>query len=558
MHVLPRYRPDPHGVSPPSSPEAEAALPQRPARPDISPVEDDMRSHQRQLRIGSRPPPAAAPHPSKHAQPRQFAGGWPPSTSIPIMRRERRWKQAPPAAAPRTAHAPPEGHQAQGRQSPPTAPQYVTADRSHPSGHPSGLPRDAPDPGDPNGDDGQALGLTTTTIVSQNARSAKTPPVSLGHRMRHFGRHRPEPVQERPPWNGPSGRQTLAAPVYDDRSVAPLRVPQKNNAPTERARDHHHPRGNPSVSTWDDQTPRDNTPPVASDVSRPRAASAAHDIVEQGLPQESLGQTSNPDEESHATSPAAAATSPSHPTSTSPYIPEPPALPVKSDRRIRRKPPPQSGLPSPDSPRDAHLSTVQAPDSAAQPAEEDAAAPPTEGAPSPGHEQAREARAPPPPSHFSITTYSASPPVSRHSSEADGPAASQKSAASSRHRAKASDGAPSLGKALPPAPPEMVDPADRVSLLSAKLDGLAHRRRNIKLSIKQMTELMPADRLLESSSVLRKREEEKRKVERLKDELAEVQQQEYDLGLKLHRAYKRQDREDGFESGTLWVRRVTG
>ena len=114
----------------------------------------------------------------------------------------------------------------------------------------------------------------------------------------------------------------------------------------------------------------------------------------------------------------------------------------------------------------------------------------------------------------------------------------------------------SLGKALPPAPPEMVENGDRIEMMQAKLSGLSHRRNNINMSIKQMTELMPADRLIQSSAVLRKREEEKQKVERLKEELAEIQQEEYDLGLKLYRAYKRQDRESEFESGKLWVRRM--
>jgi hypothetical protein len=115
----------------------------------------------------------------------------------------------------------------------------------------------------------------------------------------------------------------------------------------------------------------------------------------------------------------------------------------------------------------------------------------------------------------------------------------------------------SIDKALPLAPPEMVDTSDRITLLSARLSGLANRRNNLNRSIKQMTELMPTDSLMASADVLKKREEEKQKVERLREELANVQQEEYELGLKLHRAYKRQDRDGDYESGTLWVRRVT-
>ncbi|KAH6856394.1 hypothetical protein B0I37DRAFT_74855 [Chaetomium sp. MPI-CAGE-AT-0009] len=125
-----------------------------------------------------------------------------------------------------------------------------------------------------------------------------------------------------------------------------------------------------------------------------------------------------------------------------------------------------------------------------------------------------------------------------------------------RPSSRASD----INKTLPPAPPEAsADQAqDRVGLLNAQLRALANRRININRSIQQMTELMPTDKLMNSAEVVRKRESEKRKVEALRQELADVQREEYELGLKLHRAYKRQDRDADWEPTTLWVRRVTG
>ena len=125
-----------------------------------------------------------------------------------------------------------------------------------------------------------------------------------------------------------------------------------------------------------------------------------------------------------------------------------------------------------------------------------------------------------------------------------------------RPSSRASD----INKTLPPAPPEQsADQAhDRVGLLNAQLRALANRRININRSIQQMTELMPTDKLMNSVEVVRKRESEKRKVEILRGELADVQREEYELGLKLHRAYKRLDREAEWEPTTLWVRRVTG
>ena len=115
----------------------------------------------------------------------------------------------------------------------------------------------------------------------------------------------------------------------------------------------------------------------------------------------------------------------------------------------------------------------------------------------------------------------------------------------------------SIHKNLPPAPPE-TSAKDRVAMLNAQLSGLAQRRINIGRSIKQMTELMPTDNLLATPDVLSKREMEKRKVEGLRTDLAEIQREEYEIGLKLHRAYKRLDKNAEYEPTTLWVRRVTG
>jgi len=112
-----------------------------------------------------------------------------------------------------------------------------------------------------------------------------------------------------------------------------------------------------------------------------------------------------------------------------------------------------------------------------------------------------------------------------------------------------------VNKSLPPAPPEQTA-EDRIALLHAQLSALANRRINIERSIKQMTELMPVDTLLSSAETIRRREEEKKKVEALKDELDEVKREEHELGMKLHRAVRRLERE-GLETPTLWIRRVT-
>ena len=73
-----------------------------------------------------------------------------------------------------------------------------------------------------------------------------------------------------------------------------------------------------------------------------------------------------------------------------------------------------------------------------------------------------------------------------------------------------------------------------------------------------MTEMMPTDNITLTTEVRRKRDAEKLKVEGLREEEADVRQQEHDLGLKLHRAWKRKDKDAAYEPTGLWVRRVTG
>ncbi|KAG5980566.1 hypothetical protein E4U55_003905 [Claviceps digitariae] len=126
---------------------------------------------------------------------------------------------------------------------------------------------------------------------------------------------------------------------------------------------------------------------------------------------------------------------------------------------------------------------------------------------------------------------------------------------SSDHDGRSSAG--SMSKPLPLAPNQGKS-GDLVSQLDAQISALFFRRVNIEKSIKQMTELMPRDILLASEQVMRKREEEKQKVDNLRLELAEIQREEHELGLKLYRARKRQEKEADFESTPLWVSRVAG
>lgn len=119
-----------------------------------------------------------------------------------------------------------------------------------------------------------------------------------------------------------------------------------------------------------------------------------------------------------------------------------------------------------------------------------------------------------------------------------------------------------MDKDLPPAPTlapaSATTTGDRINQLNSLLQDLANRRLNINRAIRQMTELMPQDNLMLPNEVRRKREAEKLKIEELNLKLADIGREEHDLGMKLHRAYKKLDQQTEYEPTTLWVRRATG
>ena len=109
-------------------------------------------------------------------------------------------------------------------------------------------------------------------------------------------------------------------------------------------------------------------------------------------------------------------------------------------------------------------------------------------------------------------------------------------------------------KSLPQSPPEIAA-IDRVAGLQAKIDNLYRRKANLKTVIHELTHVIqPSSIAYDTAS----RQEIKKTVDGLNKELDEVTKEEYDTGLRLHRASKRQDNNDSiYEPTGLWVRRVT-
>lgn len=421
-------------------------------------------------------------------------------------------------------------------------------------------------------------------------------------------------ASSRPGWRGASGRTAIVEPVRDNLQVAPLKIAPKNPkrvvSPTSSAT-------SPAAAQPLERSMRGQTPPVSPPGAETAAGSRSRETIRKVVPSSQLATPAEPKHESHGPSYPSPPLSGSFDRSDAPSVA---AKQLQSsitsttlDAGSRQALDPTTSIHRKPPPGHAHQESVSSVYSQAS----HAPPPPPAHSANPGTLAPGDPWAQPA-SRFSITTYATSaadntpreslddfdhrPPVpdtplqyresphvpARDNAYMSSPfqpppppsaAAQQRAAAAAGtttvHPAlrgtalaprttadRPSSIASSINKSLPPAPPETSagETRDRVAMLNARLQGLGNRRINITRSIKQMTELMPAgDGMFErNADVARRREEERRKVEVLRDELAEVQREEYELGLRLHRAYKRMEREDNFEGTALWVRRVTG
>jgi hypothetical protein len=110
-------------------------------------------------------------------------------------------------------------------------------------------------------------------------------------------------------------------------------------------------------------------------------------------------------------------------------------------------------------------------------------------------------------------------------------------------------------KSLPKTPAELTS-VDLITALQAQQDDLFNQRSNINRLIRDLERQEPQNPLV---SDIRARREKEKRLGALKDDLAEVAREEYDTNLRLHRAWKRREKEDPSSGPSiLWVRRVTG
>ncbi|KAH7163194.1 hypothetical protein B0J13DRAFT_31685 [Dactylonectria estremocensis] len=534
-------RPTGLDISPPSSPDLGATF-QAVYHEDVSPIDESPDQSQHELLYGDR-----------NAHPRE------PRSHIPTMRREKLAEREIAATKLRGSNS-----------------KDVLRDP-----HSDAIQHTweaGPDPMRGANAGRPEFGLTTTVTGPQGQRSGNPAP-TFGQRMRQLTRGKTESVENRPPWNGASGRAPLVEPVRDDLEVAPLGMARRNSKRGGRTGGVPPETSNTAAATVRRLLPSRSNQKLKETSKTPSPEPISHGALSHAYPSPPYNDSLI--SQSQAPVPA------NHPAQAKPRL-----GPSDPSKAIRRKPSPSTHISS----HQPHHSTSSSTYTAYTDQSVATYVPPLTTA-KPSSPFSPEDPWVPPPSRFSVTTCNTVIPDSPRSIDEDRPpmpppppqlpsvmdrrrpvpggestrspkddpvVISIKSTLTSGKRAvgQADSDRPvsiaSTTKDLPLAPPEVQSANDRVAFLNARLLSLGNRRININRGIKQMTELMPRDNLMSSTEVLRKREIEKKKVEDLKEELAEIQREEYDLGLKLYRANKRLERESDFEGSALWVRRATG
>lgn len=111
-------------------------------------------------------------------------------------------------------------------------------------------------------------------------------------------------------------------------------------------------------------------------------------------------------------------------------------------------------------------------------------------------------------------------------------------------------------KGLPVEPPqEQQQPKDRIEALEERQNTLIRRKTNITTIIDELNLVFqPTSTAYDMTA----REEVKKTIGGLNNELSEIRREEHEIGLKLLRAWKKRDEQDLYGGGTgLWVKRVT-
>lgn len=112
----------------------------------------------------------------------------------------------------------------------------------------------------------------------------------------------------------------------------------------------------------------------------------------------------------------------------------------------------------------------------------------------------------------------------------------------------------STSKLLPPTP-TITEAADKIENLDAQLESLHRRKHNIVRIVANLEASLKKNAVVYD---MWKRREVEKNITNQKLELDEISQEIHEIGLQLHRAQRKRDREGGYEACTgLWIKRVT-
>ena len=86
------------------------------------------------------------------------------------------------------------------------------------------------------------------------------------------------------------------------------------------------------------------------------------------------------------------------------------------------------------------------------------------------------------------------------------------------------------------------------------MEDLKVRRSNVYRLLNDLNNRAPPNPMITDFKRMRLVEQRKKDFE---EELAEIKREEHEVGLKLHRAWRKRESADPGSESTLWVRRVT-
>jgi hypothetical protein len=474
-----------------------------------------------------------------------------PASNIPVLRREKRRNQVAAAAAnlvtrKELGDGPTKGRQAVDPRWDPYSGEITTSDKGKPqSVKPGQFAALRP----VHKETGIALGNESSVSSGQKAHT------SFGDRVRRLKSNTTAPV-ERPEWKGATGRVAIVSPVTDQFDIPPLNIPRKSS---KRVASPHSGSSTPVsvIRSGDGET--SPASPTSAEHIDPTIRSVLSNSGRNSPRVANSPVIITPD-------PVVVNQSPATKTLARKQVP----TEVPGSRHSKQDSTGTFERNFRDNYNDVSFPSNDSSDPYVQPPSRFSV---TTYAPSESHDSPRPStdtwERPPMPTPPQIYSTSANPGASvldrKRSKVGESPKQNVSRKAIppsspvfiSMTQSNANKRQSNIAKTLPMSPAE-AQSHDLITSLQAQLDDLAHRRGNIVRSIRQMTELMPMDSLVVTDEVRLKREAEKMKIERLRIEEADVKREEHDIGLRLHRAWKRRDKEAVYEPTGLWVRRVTG